>query len=186
MLYLSTLSLSIFKNTMKKVTAFAVLLAMALGSLAQNMQGPAAKSPKAEAKGTNVSISYNQPSKKGREIFAASGLVPFGKVWRTGANQATTITLAKDAKIKGTAVKAGTYTLFTIPGDKEWTIILNSQTGQWGTQYDQSKDVARITVPAKTGNDVVETFTISIAPHGSMEHITLQWDKTSVEIPVTF
>lgn len=171
---------------MKKLFVFAIVCTFAAVAVAQNMQGPAAKSPKAEAKGTNVSISYNQPSKKGREIFAANGLVPFGKVWRTGANAATTITFAKDAKIQGKAVKAGTYTLYTIPEESRWTIIINSQTGQWGTKYDESKDVLRVTVHAKQATEMVETFTISVVPKSDAEYVYFKWDKTTVEFPIFF
>jgi hypothetical protein len=105
--------------------------------------------------GKNVSITYGQPSKKGRVLFGDEGsgsLEKYGKVWRLGANSATVITFKKDGSFAGKPVKAGTYTFFAIPTAKDWTIILNGQLGQWGA-YDyekhKSKDVLKVVVPAK-------------------------------------
>lgn len=128
----------------------------------------------------NISVTYGQPSKKGREIFG--GLVPYGQVWRTGADEATEITFSHDCQFAGKPVKAGTYTLFTIPGKTEWTIILNSQLKQWGAfgyENVKDKDVLTATVPAKTQEKMVETFTIIPENNG----LTLEWDKTVVFIP---
>lgn len=129
----------------------------------------------------NISITYGQPMKKGREIFGA--LVPYGQVWRTGADEATEITFKKDCMFADKPVKAGTYSLFTIPGKKEWGVILNSELKQWGAYgYDKAKDkdVLKATVPAGETDHMVETFTISIKEEG----VLLEWDKTFVLIPV--
>jgi hypothetical protein len=93
--------------------------------------GQNAKSPKMTAETKNVKVTYGQPSKKGRVIFG--DLVPYGEVWRTGANEATEITFSSDVVISGKTIKAGTYTLFTIPQKNTWTIILNSELKQWGS-----------------------------------------------------
>lgn len=134
----------------------------------------------AEVNGTQISIEYGQPSKKGRDIFGA--LVPYGKVWRTGANEATVIEFSKDVKINGETVKAGRYALFTIPGESEWTIILNKVANQWGAyNYDASKDVLNVKVKAEQMKEVTEAFTIKISKTGLVE---LYWDTTGVEFQV--
>jgi hypothetical protein len=142
----------------------------------------ARKSPHETAVGKNVEVRYGRPYKKGREIFG--GLEKYGKVWRTGADSATTITFAKDATFGGKPVKAGTYTLFTIPNENEWTVILNSQLGQWGAYgYDKfkDKDVLQVTVPAKKLDQVVEQHTIRFTPANNM---IIEWDQTQVEVPI--
>lgn len=138
-------------------------------------------SPRATAEGKDVKISYGQPSKKGRVIFGE--LVPFGQVWRTGANEATEITFAKDSKLGGEAIKAGTYSLFTIPGESEWTIILNPTLKQWGSfGYDKIKDKDVLKVKVKPGktSGVVEKFTIRF--EGS--NLIMEWDTTQVSVKV--
>ncbi len=134
-------------------------------------------------KGNNMTISYGRPLKKGREIFG--GLVPYGQVWRTGADEATEITFDKPCVFNGVAIGSGTYTLFTIPGLKEWVIILNTDLHQWGAYgYDKVKDknAVKEQVSVTTMSDVVEQFTITI----KNDFIVLEWDKTRVEIPVKF
>jgi hypothetical protein len=131
----------------------------------------------------NLTVTYGRPYKKGRDIFGK--LEPFGKVYRVGADEATTITFAKDATFGGKPVKAGTYTLFAIPNEKSWTVILNGQLGQWGAfKYDQykDKDVLQVDVPVVTLGAPVEQLTIA-APGKSL---TIAWDKTQVSIPVSF
>jgi len=130
-----------------------------------------------------IQVIYCRPYKKGREIFGK--LEPLGKVWRCGADSATTITFAKDAKFGGKAVKAGTYNLFVIPNEKDWTIILNSELGQWGAyNYDKikDKDVLQVTVPVKTLSAPVEQLTFA-APG---KDLTITWDQTQVAVPVSF
>jgi hypothetical protein len=105
--------------------------------------GASAQSPRVTAEGTNVSVAYGQPSKKGRLLFGkedTQSLEKYDKVWRTGANKSTEITFKKDGKFGGKDVKAGTYSLFTIPGEKQWTVILNSVVGQPGaSEYEKNK-----------------------------------------------
>lgn len=132
-----------------------------------------------------ISVIFSRPQKNGRELFGK--LIPFGKVWRTGANEATEIKFYNDADFGGKKVKAGTYSLFTIPGEKLWTIILNSDLDYWGAySYKKEKDVLRVTAPASELITVVENFTIQFetkANNGGV--MKLAWDKTLVEVPFT-
>lgn len=93
---------------------------------------------------TEVRLTYGRPSVNDRTIFAADGLVPYGEVWRTGANEATTISFSSDVTVQGESLSAGTYSLYTIPGEDTWTIIFNENANQWGTEYDESGDVLRV------------------------------------------
>jgi len=123
--------------------------------------------------GASVLVDYGRPSKRGREIFGEGKLVPYDKVWRTGANAATTLVTDKDLVIGGTNVPAGTYTLYSLPSGKGWQLIINKETGQWGTKYDESKDLARVPMKVSTLSDPVEKFEITI-PGDGMLH--LKWD----------
>lgn len=133
---------------------------------------------------TDIEIVYSRPSTKGREIFGS--LVPYGKVWRTGANAATKITFSTPVKLNGKEIAAGSYALYTIPGESEWTIILNKGVGKSGTQYDESEDVARIQTRPVNISEQIETFTIEF------NHITdesavlnLVWEHTVAPIRIT-
>jgi hypothetical protein len=142
------------------------------------------KSPKATVESKNVKITYNRPSLRGRKV--GTELAPYGKVWRTGADAATMITFTKDGKFGGKDVKAGNYTLYTIPAEKEWTVILNKQTGQWGTQYDEAQDFVRVKVPAKKTNKSEEVFTIKVDDKAKGSDLVMLWENTSVTVPMTF
>lgn len=133
-----------------------------------------------------VKVVYSRPQAKGRKVFGE--LVNYDKVWRTGANEATEITFYKDVKIGGKAVKAGTYTLFTIPTeDGKWTLILNSDLNQWGAyQYKESADVMRTTVNAKKTTEKIENFSITIDEAKNGATMYLGWENTVVEIPIEF
>lgn len=136
-------------------------------------------------KDSYVKITYCQPRKRGREIFGK--LVPFGEVWRTGANEATEITLTKDVFIKGTLVPAGTYSIFTIPGKESWTIILNKDLGTWGAyNYNVKLDFLRFDVAVQTNTEVYEAFTIQFDHRNSVADLLLLWDKTKISIPFQF
>lgn len=131
---------------------------------------------------TDVELEYSRPSMKGRKIFG--GLVPYGEVWRTGANSATKITFGADVKLEGTLVPAGVYQLATIPGEGEWTVIVNKNAGEWGTySYDAKNDVARIKVKPQTLAASVETFTIEIGDLSATgATLAIVWDKTRVPV----
>lgn len=131
-----------------------------------------------------IEVDYCRPSKKGRVIFGE--LEPYGKVWRTGANEATEISFSKPVQFGGKPVGAGKYTLFTIPQKDNWTIILNSTLGQWGAfEYDETKDVLRVQAPADSTADVTEMFTIDfVEANNNQVQMRLAWDKTKVEVPI--
>ncbi|RBL91856.1 DUF2911 domain-containing protein [Chitinophaga flava] len=139
------------------------------------------KSPHVNVENKDIKVVYGQPSKKGRVIFGT--LEPWGKVWRTGADEATEITFKKDVVFGGKSVKAGTYTLFSIPDQKKWTVILNSKLGQWGA-YDYEKikgqDVASVQVPRETLKAPVEKLTFTLPGNA----VVFEWDDTKVSVPV--
>jgi hypothetical protein len=147
-----------------------------------------AQTPRVTATGKNVSIAYGQPSKKGRVVLGkagSDGLDKYGKIWRTGANASTEITFKKDGQFGGKSVKAGTYSLFTIPGETEWEIILNSVLGQSGAydyEKNKSKDVLKVTVPAKKYSSSAEKLTFTVHDNS----VDLQWDKEGFSVPVKF
>jgi hypothetical protein len=137
-------------------------------------------SPKASSENEHIKITYGQPSKRGRVIFG--GLVPLDSVWRTGANEATEITFKHDAIFGGKKVKAGTYTLFTIPSKEYWEVILNKQLGQWGAyEYEKyrRRNVLRTKVPVYELEEELEKFTITV----KMESISFEWDRTGAAVP---
>ncbi len=133
-----------------------------------------------------MTVDYSRPGKKGRVIFGE--LVPYGKVWRTGANEATTITVDKDIRVGGLPLAAGKYTLWTIPQATSWTVILNSKTYSWGVTYggeaqrDPAADVVKVEVPVQALAEVVEKFTIDVTPEPAS--LNLKWDQTLVSIPL--
>jgi hypothetical protein len=133
---------------------------------------------------SKIEINYSRPSLRGRKMFG--DVVPYGMVWRTGANSATKITFGEDVSIGGTSVKAGSYSLYTIPGEQEWEIIINKNTGNWGANgYDTKDDVVRTKVRSSVLQTPVETFTITIGSIGfSSCTIDLSWERTHVSIPV--
>jgi hypothetical protein len=167
---------------MQKLTNYliaALVLLLAAPSFAQEK----AASPKAEVKqkvgNANVTIVYCQPSARGRKIMG--GLVPFGEVWRTGANAATSIEFDKPVKIEGKDLAAGKYGLFTIPNENEWVIIFNKDHKQWGAyDYKQSEDVLRVNVKPTKTSEFVEAFTIST----DKDNVVMKWENTQVAFKV--
>lgn len=144
-------------------------------------------SPAATASGqigsASITINYGQPAKNGREVFGK--LVPFGEVWRTGANEATEISLDKDILLAGQRLKAGRYQLFTIPRADKWTIIINSKLGQWGAFFHDTKsDVLRVDVPANSTETERERLNIFIETTPPQTGFTIAWDKTQVFVPI--
>lgn len=133
-----------------------------------------------------VKVYYSQPQKKGREIFGSK--VPYGKVWRTGANEAVEFKAYQDVTFGGQDLKAGTYSLFTIPGEKEWTIIINSDLDYWGAySYEEKNDVMRVKVAASSLDEAVEAFSIRFEDLGNNSAVMrLAWDKTLVEVPIAY
>jgi hypothetical protein len=132
--------------------------------------------------GQRVYVDYGRPSARGRRIMG--GLVPFGRVWRTGANAATTFVTDVDLQIGTARVPKGTYTLYTIPSPGGWTLIVNRQTGQWGTQYEPARDLVRIPMQVSTLREPVEQFTIAMEHgRGGASTLVMEWERTRATVP---
>jgi hypothetical protein len=127
-------------------------------------------------------VDYGRPHKRGREIFGT--VVPWNQVWRTGANAATGFTTDADIKVGDATIPKGSYTIWTLPSPSGAKLIVNSQTGQWGTEYDSTKDLARVDLAADQLAQPVEVFTIGIDPQGDRGGVLrLQWDRTQYSLP---
>lgn len=127
-------------------------------------------------------VIYSRPQKRNREVFGK--LVPYGEVWRTGANEATELTLYKDMTVADAEVKAGTYTVFTIPQENEWTIILNKRVHTWGAyEYSDQEDLVRINVPVRTSPTSIESFSVAFEPKENGADLLMGWDDKYVAVP---
>ena len=173
---------------MKKVfITFLLGISISASSFSQDMKLPA-PSPTAVVKQdfstSNIEITYSRPAARGRKIFGA--LIPFGQVWRTGANSATKINFGEDVMLANTALKAGSYALYTIPGEKSWKIIINKGTGNWGVSgFDEKDDVAQFEIPVQKLTETVQSFTISIDNIMNNKcDLVLSWENTKIVIPV--
>jgi hypothetical protein len=158
---------------------FSFLMAVLLVSFtacAQGNRASPASTATGKAGGADITISYSSPSVKGRTIWGE--LVPYGKVWRAGANEATTFETSKDIMVEGKKLAAGKYSLFATPGQNEWQIHFNSQTGQWGTQRDAAKDVLTVSAKPKAAA-MSERLVYDVSGKG----FSLKWDK--LEVPVS-
>jgi hypothetical protein len=181
-----------------KKTAFVRMIALAcIGILfsghswAQEDKNKRA-SPPATATGkikdATITIDYSSPSVKGRKIYG--GLVPYGKVWRAGANEATIFSTSKDIEVEGKKLAAGKYSLFATPGEKEWIIYFNSETGQWGDKeggaanMDPKKTILEVKVKPKDLKDVQEKLQYTIIDKDFEKGFDLSWDKTRVFVSI--
>jgi len=141
---------------------------------------PAATVKATVASGATFTIRYSRPSANERKVMG--GLVPYGQVWRTGANEATTFTVDRPVRVQGRPLPAGKYALFTIPQEKEWTIIFNSQPNQWGAyEYEPTRDTLRVTAPVSTLPRTLEQFTITADKAGQ---VNLAWETTQATFKV--
>lgn len=175
------------KPTTPLLLALVVTLLTALGAQAQGDKA-SRPSPPATATGTvdgaTVTINYSSPSVKGRKIWG--NLVPYDKAWRAGANEATTFTTSKAIKVAGKDLAAGTYTLFAIPGEKEWQFIFNSQTGQWGIKRtgeanrDPANDVLTVMAKPAKSSSMNEKLAYDVTKSG----FTLKWENMEVPVPI--
>lgn len=169
-----------------KKTLLIATLASATMIMAQELPAP---SPAAELEQrvglTDIKVNYSRPQMKGRTIFG--DLVPYGEVWRTGANKVTSIEFSTDVMFNKIPVSAGKYSLITIPGKDTWTIILNRETEMWGVgDYDKAKDVLRTNVKPVALSQAVKTFTIefeNLSDAGA--HLAIKWENTAVAVPLT-
>ncbi|MFY0652417.1 MAG: DUF2911 domain-containing protein [Cyclobacteriaceae bacterium] len=147
------------------------------------IQSPA-ESVNATMEGVEVTVDYSRPYKKGRKIFG--GLVPYGKYWRTGANDATEISFSKDVYFAGQLVKAGKYWLYTIPGEEEWTVVLNTELGAWGLPGpNPTLDVLSLKVTAVSLPQSTEQFKISLEPIKESLDLQMIWDNLQVSVQIT-
>jgi len=134
--------------------------------------------------GKSVTIDYGSPRVKGRKIYGE--LVPFGQVWRTGANEATTLVTPVDLTIGGSAVPAGSYTIFTVPNKDKWALVISKKTGEWGTDYPgQANDLARVDMKVSALPSPVENFTISFEKAGSGANLNIDWETTRASVLVS-
>src|SRR5699024_7745829 len=133
---------------------------------------------------TFIKLEYSRPSVKERKVFG--DLIPFDEVWRTGANSTTQITFGETVEIAGREVKPGTYTLYTIPGEKEWTVILNTDLDNWGADgYNKRKNVLETKIPVKTLKEQQETFSLTVEDMTkNSANLTLSWADVKIEIPI--
>lgn len=133
-------------------------------------------------------VTYSRPAKNGRDVFGK--LVPYEKVWRVGANEATEVKFFTDATIQGKTIKAGVYSLYAIPNETEWTLIFNSDLDQWGAySYKPELDVLRVTAPVRKSEEPLENLSIQFKKAGDKVNeavMMIAWDTTLVEVPVSF
>ena len=175
----------------RKQLTVGVSLAVFFAAMAMAQQTPEDKSkrpsPPATAEVTlqnkKITIDYSRPSLKGRKV--GQELAPYGKVWRTGANEATALNTEIDLTIGGAKVPAGKYTLYTLPSEGTWKLIINKQTGQWGTKYDENQDLARVDMKKTALPQSVEQFTISFdKKNETTADLNLDWENTRVSVEV--
>jgi Protein of unknown function (DUF2911) len=169
-------------------SVFSLLLCCALMVAAQQDKTKR-PSPPVQAKwdlggGKSVTIDYSSPRAKGRKIYG--DLVPFGQVWRTGANEATTLVTTADLNIGGTTVPAGTYTIFTVPNKDKWSLVISKKTGEWGTDYPgQANDLARVDMKVSALPSPMENFTITLEKSGAGANLNIDWETTRATVMVS-
>jgi len=173
---------------MRKVIVLATLLTLlATASFAQT--GGAKDSPPASTTcdlggGKTIKTDYSSPRMKGRKIYG--DLVPFGEVWRTGANEATTFVTSSDIVVGGKAVPAGSYTIFTVPGADKWTLIVNKKTGEWGIPYKyESDELARVDMSVSKLPAPVENFTIAYGKSAGGCTLHIDWETTRASVNIS-
>lgn len=178
----------------KLIVVLGILVLLVVGAWVGYFHTTKSASPQADVNyvsdGLSIHIFYNSPFKKGRKIFG--GLVPYGKVWRTGANEATVLETSKNLNINGKTLKAGKYTIWTIPTEQTWTVIFNSEYGQWGINHIDGEanrnpqyDVLSVEVPVLIQDKEFEKFTISVEKTGEDQELIFIWDKTLISVPFT-
>jgi len=173
---------------MKKF-AFLALVLFTLASLASAQEdkskrpSPPASASCAFSDGKTVKIDYSSPRMKGRKIFG--GLVPYGQIWRTGANESTTFVTTADVAVGGQNVPAGSYTIFTVPAADKWTLVISKKTGEWGTDYPgESNDLVRVPMSASKTSGPVENFTIAFDQAGKKCTLNMDWENTRASVDV--
>ncbi len=176
---------------MKKAMTFVAMAGLVAGGLALGQQDKSKRpSPPASteckfADGKSAKIDYSSPRMKGRKIFG--DLVPYGKVWRTGANEATSLVTTAAVNIGGVAVPAGSYTLFTVPEEGKWTLVISKKTGEWGIPYPgEADDFARVEMKVSATSEPVENFTIAFDQKEPKAcTLRIEWEKTRASVAVS-
>jgi hypothetical protein len=173
------------ENMQKRFALFICLIfTLTLFAAAQGKPSPAASASCDLGGGKNIKTDYSSPRAKGRKIYGA--LVPYGEVWRTGANDATTFVASADIKVGGKDVPAGNYTIFTVPGADKWTLIINKETGEWGIPYKyQSDELARVDMKVSKLPASVENFTIAYDKSGSGCTLRIDWETTRASVEIS-
>jgi hypothetical protein len=175
----------------KAIATVSVLcLGLALFALARHAQQDKSKRPSPPGQATldlgggkSITIDYSSPRLKGRHV--GGEIAPYGQVWRTGANEATTFVTPEDVSVGGTLVPAGSYTLFTLPNKDKWTLIISKKTAEWGTNYaGPSEDLARVDMKVSALPSPVENFTISFDKSGNGGTLNLDWETTRASVPI--
>jgi len=155
-----------------------------LASAQGNRPSPAASASCDLGGGKTIKTEYSSPRVKGRKIYG--GLVPFGEIWRTGANEATTFVTSADVKVGGKDVPAGSYTIFTVPNADKWTLIINKKTGEWGIPYKyESDELARVDMKVSKLPSPVENFTIAFDKSGNGCTMRIDWENTRAAVDIT-
>lgn len=177
---------------MKRVLIFIVgLIVIGIGGAVGLRLYTKSFSPEQETRFQGASlelkVNYCSPYRKGRMVFGvedADAVVPFGQIWRTGANEATQITFGQAVRIEHHDVPAGSYSIFTIPRAQAWTVILNKEVGQWGTDYDPEKDLLRIKVPVQKMEETLERFRMNFEETAYGADLVMRWERTEVRLPI--
>jgi hypothetical protein len=171
------------------IVSAALLATLAVVGIALRAQQDKASRPsppaKAECKidGKSVTVDYSSPRAKGRKIFGS--LVPYWQVWRAGANEATTLVTSGDINIGGKTVPAGKYSIFAIPAEDKWTLVISKKTGEWGTAYPgPDNDLARIDMKVSKTSAPVENFTIAFDQKGSTCTLRMEWENTNASVDI--
>jgi hypothetical protein len=183
------------KKFLCNAVAFAAVTTLALsqmGMAAEDKSKRPSPSASAECKlsdGKTVKIDYSSPRAKGRKIFGSAdekALVPYGEIWRTGANEATTFVTDANVMVGGKAVPAGSYTIFTVPKADEWWLVVSKKTGEWGTDYPGEKeDLVRVPMKVSKTGAPVENFLISFDQAGGKCKLSMEWENTRASVEVT-
>ncbi len=171
---------------MQKRIAFVIgmIFTVSLSTACQKRPSPAASATCDLGGGTTIKTKYSSPRMKGRNIYG--DLVPFGQVWRAGANEATTFVPSRDVVVGGKTVPAGSYTIFTIPAADKWTLIINKKIGEWGIPYKYETDeLARVDMKVSKLPALVENFTIGYDKSGSGCNLGMDWETTRASVDIT-
>jgi hypothetical protein len=168
----------------KRIATLACIILSLAAFAAAQKPSPAASASCDLGAGKTIKTDYSSPRMKGRKIYG--DLVPFGQVWRTGANEATTFVTSSDVVVGGKTVPAGSYTIFTVPAADKWTLIVNKKTGEWGIPYKyESDELARVDMNVSKLPSPLENFTINYAKSGSGCTMQIDWESTRASVDIT-